>query len=105
MDFCADDTPPRRLCQAKAKGLTDFISELKNGKLGGDMKSKCPVCKKIIDKATRQDSRNRKYYPFCSDRCKLIDLGKWLDANYTIPAVENDKTTEDVVERDKTKNG
>ena len=25
-----------------------------------------------------------KYFPFCSQRCKLIDLGKWLDGKYAI---------------------
>lgn len=24
-------------------------------------------------------------YPFCSDRCRLIDLGKWLGEEYRIP--------------------
>ena len=25
-------------------------------------------------------------FPFCSERCKLIDLGRWLDGKYQIPA-------------------
>jgi endogenous inhibitor of DNA gyrase (YacG/DUF329 family) len=28
------------------------------------------------------------FYPFCSDRCRLIDLGKWLDETYKIPTDE-----------------
>jgi endogenous inhibitor of DNA gyrase (YacG/DUF329 family) len=24
-------------------------------------------------------------FPFCSERCKLADLGKWLDGDYAIP--------------------
>ncbi|MBC7785790.1 MAG: DNA gyrase inhibitor YacG [Burkholderiales bacterium] len=28
-------------------------------------------------------------FPFCSDRCRLIDLGRWLDGKYQIP-VDND---------------
>jgi uncharacterized protein len=24
-------------------------------------------------------------YPFCSDRCRLLDLGKWLGEEYRIP--------------------
>ena len=23
--------------------------------------------------------------PFCSERCKLVDLGRWLDGRYQIP--------------------
>ena len=30
-------------------------------------------------------------FPFCSERCKLIDLGRWLDGKYQIPAVEEDE--------------
>jgi uncharacterized protein len=29
-------------------------------------------------------------YPFCSERCKLIDLGRWLDGKYQIPVVDDD---------------
>ena len=41
--------------------------------------SKCPVCGK--------DARypHNPAYPFCSERCKLIDLGAWLSGRYVIP--------------------
>jgi len=29
-------------------------------------------------------------HPFCSSRCRLVDLGRWLGEEYRIPAVEND---------------
>ena len=38
--------------------------------------SKCPACNKITD---------QKYRPFCSSRCKLIDLGNWIDGSYRLP--------------------
>ncbi len=25
------------------------------------------------------------WFPFCSKRCRLVDLGRWLDSDYTIP--------------------
>ena len=28
---------------------------------------------------------NNPFRPFCSERCKLIDLGAWASENYTIP--------------------
>jgi endogenous inhibitor of DNA gyrase (YacG/DUF329 family) len=28
------------------------------------------------------------YFPFCSGRCKTIDLGRWLGETYRIPAEE-----------------
>jgi len=40
----------------------------------------CPICEKEIS----IDKNLNKYFPFCSQRCKLIDLGKWLDGKYAI---------------------
>lgn len=40
----------------------------------------CPICKSDV---RREGNRA---YPFCSDRCKVIDLGKWLSGDYAIPA-------------------
>jgi hypothetical protein len=40
----------------------------------------CPQCKQ-----TSEYSTDNPYRPFCSERCKLIDLGQWADENYRIP--------------------
>jgi endogenous inhibitor of DNA gyrase (YacG/DUF329 family) len=40
---------------------------------------KCPICK--IASAPRAQN---KAYPFCSDRCRLVDLGRWMSEDYTI---------------------
>jgi endogenous inhibitor of DNA gyrase (YacG/DUF329 family) len=42
---------------------------------------KCPICKKEVP-FTGPDM------PFCSARCRLLDLGKWADEQYRIPASE-----------------
>lgn len=42
-------------------------------------KSRCPICRKF----TIAD-----YRPFCSKRCADIDLGRWLNEGYAIPAIE-----------------
>jgi uncharacterized protein len=55
-------------------------------RLTGGMKQRCPVCLKVIDGAIERESREGKFYPFCSQRCKLIDLGRWLDSKYRITA-------------------
>ena len=34
----------------------------------------CPTCKKTIEYSRRNEFR-----PFCSERCKVIDLGEWAD--------------------------
>lgn len=39
---------------------------------------KCPNCRK---ETTWQDNPHR---PFCSERCKLIDLGNWADGVYSV---------------------
>lgn len=39
----------------------------------------CPTCKKAVPWV--EDS---KWKPFCSERCKLIDLGAWADESYSI---------------------
>jgi uncharacterized protein len=52
----------------------------------------CPICGKSVevpDESVPSDPKNP--FPFCSDRCKLVDLGRWLDGKYQIPAVEEDE--------------
>lgn len=39
---------------------------------------KCPICKKPVE-------WNNPQMPFCSERCQLIDLGKWADEDYRVP--------------------
>ena len=36
----------------------------------------CPICGKPVQERHR---------PFCSARCRMIDLGRWLDGRYSIP--------------------
>jgi endogenous inhibitor of DNA gyrase (YacG/DUF329 family) len=40
----------------------------------------CPTCRK----ETRFEGN--RYRPFCGDRCKLIDLGKWASDTFRVPA-------------------
>jgi len=52
---------------------------------------KSPICKKEIPQTDKQAAR---YFPFCSDRCRLIDLGRWLDGKYQIPVdVDEDQSS------------
>lgn len=41
----------------------------------------CPTCAKPVQ--WRPENRFR---PFCSERCKLIDLGEWANEGYKVPA-------------------
>jgi len=40
----------------------------------------CPICKK----KPPESEKNNKNSPFCSKRCKMVDLGKWLVEDYRI---------------------
>ncbi|MCH7556331.1 MAG: DNA gyrase inhibitor YacG [Planctomycetes bacterium] len=48
------------------------------------MKHRCPVCHKTIKASIQEQSKQATFFPFCSKRCKLIDLGAWLDSKYKI---------------------
>lgn len=43
---------------------------------------KCPTCGKSFEIAKLDDLPS---FPFCTDRCKLVDLGRWIDGAYAIP--------------------
>jgi hypothetical protein len=53
-------------------------------RLISSMKYRCPICHKTVKASRREQSKEAKFFPFCSERCKLIDLGAWLDAKYQI---------------------
>ena len=51
--------------------------------------ARCPKC----GSSSRLDERNP-FRPFCSERCKLLDLGAWLDGRHAIPAAPDDDQDE-----------
>jgi uncharacterized protein len=59
------------------------------------VKLRCPICKKPV-KSTDSD------FPFCSDRCRLIDLGKWSSGQYVVSSPVTD--VEDAI-RDRSPEG
>jgi len=44
---------------------------------------RCPTCKSIVLKGSED-------FPFCSERCRLIDLGKWASGGYVISTAITD---------------
>jgi endogenous inhibitor of DNA gyrase (YacG/DUF329 family) len=50
------------------------------------MKFRCPICKKPTDSDAHPE------FPFCSERCKLFDLGNWSSEKYIISEPANDDT-------------
>lgn len=49
------------------------------------MRIKCPICKNTT---TWEENPWR---PFCSERCKMIDLGKWASEEYRVGGKETDE--------------
>ncbi len=54
------------------------MSKVKNTQKDKDL-HKCPRCGKMTS------FRDNPYRPFCSYRCKMIDLGAWIKEEYKIP--------------------
>lgn len=46
------------------------------------IQGQCPICEKRFDAASLDDWPS---FPFCSERCRLIDLGRWFDGAYVVP--------------------
>lgn len=42
--------------------------------------AKCPICNAEVKPRSENNA-----FPFCSPRCKTIDLGKWLSEEYRVP--------------------
>jgi uncharacterized protein len=53
---------------------------------------KCPTCQREIDWSSAT------FRPFCSERCRLIDLGAWLSGERAIPAEEAGESAERAAE-------
>ncbi|MGA7220796.1 MAG: DNA gyrase inhibitor YacG [Candidatus Sulfotelmatobacter sp.] len=47
------------------------------------LKLRCPICKKAVKNGDAD-------FPFCSTRCRTIDLGKWASGAYVIPSPVTD---------------
>jgi uncharacterized protein len=46
------------------------------------IQGRCPTCSKSYTVDSLADLPS---FPFCTDRCRLIDLGRWIDGVYAIP--------------------
>jgi|TARA_B110000444_G_scaffold239102_1_gene253238 uncharacterized protein len=56
------------------------------------MKIKCPTCSKI----TLNEPKTL-FFPFCSDKCKLIDLGDWANEQYSITGdIKNENINDEI---------
>ena len=51
---------------------------------------KCPNCGKEVE------FTGNEFRPFCSERCKLLDLGSWADGEYALPTEDTELTEADI---------
>lgn len=47
----------------------------------------CPTCRKSTP------YENNPHRPFCSKRCRMMDLGAWADESYRVPVEEDSVST------------
>jgi endogenous inhibitor of DNA gyrase (YacG/DUF329 family) len=57
----------------------------KNAGPGKGAARECPICGKPATEASK---------PFCSERCRDVDLNRWLSDSYRIPAKDDDEDAE-----------
>ena len=62
----------RKVSDVGRRGITVFMSI-------------CPICGAEVTPRSAN-----KAFPFCSARCKSIDLGKWLNEDYRVPATPDE---------------
>ena len=55
------------------------------------MSKVCPICRK---------ARSEKYAPFCSERCKTVDLGAWASERYRVKTSEAPESGDTAVDPD-----
>jgi endogenous inhibitor of DNA gyrase (YacG/DUF329 family) len=67
------------------------------------IQGRCPICSKTFRIAGLDELPS---FPFCCERCRLIDLGRWADGRYVIPGQpapsesESDEVREDADDGD-----
>ncbi len=55
---------------------------------------RCPTCRKLV-------LRDDPDFPFCSERCRLIDLGKWASGGYVISSPITDPEDIETLQRER----
>ena len=60
------------------------------------MTARCPICRKPTESQDNPD------FPFCSERCRLLDLGNWASEKYKISSPVFDESELEDQDRDAT---
>ena len=60
-----------------------------------ESKHSCPICQKAI-----LPRKENPLFPFCSTRCRAVDLGKWLGEEYRVPERQQEEREDEVKPQD-----
>ena len=55
---------------------------------------RCPICKKPVKAPDPSTPKHLRFFPFCSNRCRVVDLGEWLNPDYRIPTKPEEQEDE-----------
>lgn len=55
------------------------------------MVARCPICGRSFEFVSFEATPS---FPFCMERCRLIDLGRWIDGDYRISGTARDPDEE-----------
>ena len=53
----------------------------------------CLICQRLVEVGSE-------FHPFCSRKCKLVDLGRWFGESYRFPVAKSDPTGDNDAEDD-----
>lgn len=53
---------------------------------------RCPICREAVGLRAQNPT-----FPFCSTRCREIDLGRWLQGDYVIASARSEDSSEDAL--------
>ena len=66
-----------------------MISDFRDSTPGSGQHLTCPIC------GTRFLISQSEAMPFCSERCRSIDLGRWFDEDYGLPTEPDEDEPEE----------
>jgi endogenous inhibitor of DNA gyrase (YacG/DUF329 family) len=55
------------------------------------IQGRCPICSKAFRLGAIEELPS---FPFCSERCRLVDLGRWADGRYVFPGEAVEQPTD-----------
>ena len=55
---------------------------------------RCPICRAVFD------AEHSKALPFCSSRCRQIDLNRWLGEEYSLPVETEEEPSEPEIDEE-----